>query len=387
MSKLFIILLVCLLTCLPSTRINNSLPFPSVHPTVLASKNSHINSDTLNKLSTIMICAKKYNVKNNGIITLIDYSLPADKKRLWVFDTNKNKILFNTYVSHGIKSGASESVYFSDRFNDKSSSIGVFTTKNIYNGRHGMSLKLQGLDKDFNSHAYQRAIVMHEAWYVDENFIKKYGRPGRSWGCPAIPINLLNPILQTIKSGSLLVSYYPNQNWFLKSKFLNCNITKPKSNIIYATNKANPAPMDIRRNVLFADLNRDNKREESEPILTVTADHYQKIFKEKIPLNRMLRRQIDNSEYVALSDTELKNFEGANHTENLNSIKFVIANVISHGRSSITRLKIINMGRLKEIKFQQLANAEGFQTATIYFDGRSPINLKSTNQFIRWLGL
>lgn len=400
MKVLFIILIIFFIACFTGIIVNNYLRYYSITPSnkfaVYESKlfkvgkhdsNDTINSEVLNKLSTILICAKKYNIQSNGIVGLIDYSQPADKKRLWMIDINKNEILFNTYVSHGIKSGTLASEYFSNRFNGKASSLGVYTTQNVYHGRHGISLKLLGLDKNFNNHAYQRAIVMHGAWYMDENFIKKYGRPGRSWGCPAVPLNWVDTIIQTLKNGSLLVAYYPNQNWFLKSKFLNCNNTKQRKNIINAIEKSNPVDKDVRKDILFVDANNNDKREEYEPILTVSADNYHQMYKTQVPLNRMLRRRVDNVEFIALTPAELKIFNATNQIGNFNSIKFIIPHVIRHGSSYITQLKIVNMGKIKKIEFHQLANINPTQTATIYFDDRSPMNVKSTDQFIRWLGL
>ena len=109
--------------------------------------------------------------------------------------SKEKKLLFHTYVSHGITSGTLLTNYFSNKYNSKASSIGVYKTEKAYYGREGLSLRLDGLDRSFNDNASNRSVVMHGGWYVDEHFIKKYGRPGRSWGCPALPLNFINPLL------------------------------------------------------------------------------------------------------------------------------------------------------------------------------------------------
>ena len=179
-----------------------------------------LSAGVIDKLLTALTCTSDKYIGNKSIVTIIDYSLPSSEKRLWVFDLHQQKLLFHTYVSHGIKSGALLSTYFSNKYDSKASSIGVYTTEKAYYGRHGVSLKLDGLDQGFNDNAANRAVVMHGGWYVEDDFIKKYGRPGRSWGCPAVPDHLIKPIVDVIKDDSLFVIYYPSDAWFVKSKFL-----------------------------------------------------------------------------------------------------------------------------------------------------------------------
>ncbi|PHH58114.1 murein L,D-transpeptidase catalytic domain family protein [Coxiella burnetii] len=335
----------------------------------------------LNKSLKIVKCANEYGVEHNNILTIIDYSLPSNKKRLWVFDLAKDKLLFHTYVSHGIKSGILSSQYFSNKVNSKASSIGVYDTEKAYHGRHGLSLKLYGLDKNFNDNAYRRFIVMHGSWYVNETFIKKYGRAGRSWGCPSLPADLTQPIINTIANNSLLIVYYPNPNWFSKSQFLNCDHSK-----IQVQENAQPEiPINEERDpILFADLNNDDKREENEPIIVITADNYQQLFNTAAPLNRMLRRQINNIEYVALNESEFKKV----YPHNLNEAYFVIPIVKLQRGYYATEMKIINLGKIKKIEPNtNPQNKEEMGDFKIYLEWKSPILLKSTKRFIRWLGL
>ncbi|MGE3920473.1 MAG: murein L,D-transpeptidase catalytic domain family protein, partial [Gammaproteobacteria bacterium] len=142
------------------------------------------------------------------------------KKRLWVLDLQKHKVLYNTYVAHGQKSGDVYASHFSNQFGTHASSIGLFLTQNSYFGSKGLSLRLNGLDKGYNDNALRRAIVIHGAWYVDSKFANRYGRIGRSWGCPSVTPALAKPIINTIKDGSLVFAYAPNFSWLHHSKYL-----------------------------------------------------------------------------------------------------------------------------------------------------------------------
>jgi hypothetical protein len=145
---------------------------------MLEEKTYALNTSVINKVLTTLKCATQYNVARNNILTIIDYSLPSNEKRLWVFDLNQKKLLYNTYVSHGIRSGTLLTNYFSNKNNSKASSLGVYKTNKAYYGREGLSLRLDGLERNFNDNASIRSVVMHGGWYVEENFIKRYRRPG-----------------------------------------------------------------------------------------------------------------------------------------------------------------------------------------------------------------
>lgn len=145
------------------------------------------------------------------VLTVIDYSLPSNKQRMWIFDLSKNKLLYNTYVAHGKNSGADVAKHFSNKSSSKATSLGTFVTKDTYMGSKGLSLNLQGLEQGFNDNAYNRRVVIHGAWYVEPDFIKKSGHAGRSWGCPSIAKTLAKPVINTIKNGSVVFAYYPDK--------------------------------------------------------------------------------------------------------------------------------------------------------------------------------
>jgi len=155
-------------------------------------------------------------------LTLIDYSLPSTTPRLWVFDLHTGKLLFNELVAHGRNSGDNMATRFSDSMESKASSIGLFRTADTYIGHNGYSLRLDGLEPGFNGHARERAIVMHGAAYVDANTAKANGRLGRSWGCPAVREAVAHQVIDTVRDGGLIFSYYPDATWLKTSKFLNC---------------------------------------------------------------------------------------------------------------------------------------------------------------------
>lgn len=156
--------------------------------------------------------------QNNRILTIIDFSKPATEKRLFVLDLISGKILFNTLVAHGQQSGALFAKYFSNIPSSLKSSIGFFETAQTYIGKHGYSLKLNGLEQGINDQVNRRAIVIHGADYVSESYIKRNGLIGRSWGCPAVPSSLSKPIIDEIKDGSCLFIYAEDLDYWKKSK-------------------------------------------------------------------------------------------------------------------------------------------------------------------------
>ncbi|KTC67913.1 hypothetical protein Lbir_2515 [Legionella birminghamensis] len=145
------------------------------------------------------------------LLTVIDYSLPSNKQRMWIFDLNKERLLYNTYVAHGKNSGMDVPRHFSNTMSSKESSLGTYVTRDTYYGSKGLSLNLQGLERGINDNAYNRRVVIHGAWYVEPDFIKKTGRAGRSWGCPSIAQTLAKPVINMIKGGSVVFAYYPDK--------------------------------------------------------------------------------------------------------------------------------------------------------------------------------
>ena len=159
-----------------------------------------------------------YSLKQRGlvqkdILTLVDFSLSSNVKRLWVIDLDTNTILYNSLVAHGRNTGEEFANSFSNANSSFKSSLGFYATGETYNGKHGMSLKLDGLEKGVNDNARERGVVMHAANYVSNSFIKSNKRLGRSQGCPAIPEESLKEIVNTIKDKSCLFIYHPSRSF------------------------------------------------------------------------------------------------------------------------------------------------------------------------------
>lgn len=164
--------------------------------------------------------ARQEGLDNQHILTIIDYTKPSTARRLWVLDLNNNSVLFNDYVAHGQNSGGNYATSFSDRPGSLESSLGVFLTESTYQGKHGYSLKLKGLEKGFNDRAEARDIVVHRADYATAQFAQQHGRLGRSWGCFAVSPAVADSLIHSIKNGTLVFAYYPDPSWLSKSQFL-----------------------------------------------------------------------------------------------------------------------------------------------------------------------
>lgn len=158
--------------------------------------------------------------ENTKLLTVCDFSLSSNIKRLWVINTETGEILFNSLVAHGKNTGEEFAVNFSNTESSLKSSLGFYVTDVTYHGENGYSLKLLGVDKGYNDNALQRAVVMHGADYVSDEFAKKHKRIGRSWGCPAVPRDLAEPIINTIKGKNVLFIYYPEENYLTSSQWL-----------------------------------------------------------------------------------------------------------------------------------------------------------------------
>lgn len=154
------------------------------------------------------------------VLSIVDMSQPSSKKRLYVIDLVGRKLLFNTYVAHGRNSGVLLAEKFSNTNSSFQSSLGFYQTLGTYQGKHGLSLQLKGLERGINDNAFSRAIVMHGASYVCEDIIRNTGRLGRSQGCPAVSNAESKPIIQAIKGGSCLFIYSPDPTYLKKSAFL-----------------------------------------------------------------------------------------------------------------------------------------------------------------------
>lgn len=191
--------------------------------TVDAVHSAGISTDVLGLAIDAVSCAvRSGTIDPPPTLTVIDYSLPSTTPRLWVFDVPSGRLLFKELVAHGKNTGENLATRFSDTLNSRQSSLGLFVARDTYVGSNGYSLRLDGLEPGFNGHARERAIVMHGAPYVDAVIAKQQGRLGRSWGCPALRDAIARDVINTVRGGGVIFSYYPDDKWLGSSRFLNC---------------------------------------------------------------------------------------------------------------------------------------------------------------------
>ena len=171
-----------------------------------------------------MHCAQRHGTGVDATrLAVIDYSRSSLKPRLWIFDLSSQQLLYQEVVAHGQGSGDDLPSRFSNSDGSHQSSLGLFYTGTTYQGRNGYSLRMQGLEAGVNDAAMARAIVMHGADYVNPENGRRMGRLGRSWGCPALRSAVAKPIIDVLKNGQFVFSYYPDQDWLTRSALLHCS--------------------------------------------------------------------------------------------------------------------------------------------------------------------
>jgi len=153
-----------------------------------------------------------HNIRKN-ILTIIDLSISSRFKRMWIIDMNEMKVLHTSLVAHGRNSGDEFATQFSNSPSSYQSSLGFYLTGNTYVGAHGLSLYLDGVEPGINDNARSRAIVMHGADYVSDDFVQRYGRLGRSFGCPSIPVEGHEEIIKMLSDRTCLYIYYPDEKY------------------------------------------------------------------------------------------------------------------------------------------------------------------------------
>ena len=158
---------------------------------------------------------------NSEMLSICDFSQSSRNKRFYVIDVVKKELLINTWVAHGRNSGGEFAKSFSNSPESHKSSLGFYITGNTYYGSHGLSLKIEGLEKNINDKADRRNIVIHGSEYVGEDFLARSPINGRSFGCPALPSGETEKIIETIKDGTCLFIYHPTKSYLQKSKVLN----------------------------------------------------------------------------------------------------------------------------------------------------------------------
>lgn len=191
------------------------------HSSIINAQANNIDPTVLKMSLAAYIRARQQGLDNKGLLTIIDYSKPSTERRLWVVDLRTDRVLFNTWVTHGKNSGELQATSFSNEPGSLKSSIGVFlTVGEPYVGSNGYSLRLSGLERGINDNAYRRDIVFHGAWYANPHVALQYRELGRSWGCPAVSEEAARPLINTIRDKTLVFVYYPDRHWLNNSAFL-----------------------------------------------------------------------------------------------------------------------------------------------------------------------
>ena len=162
---------------------------------------------------------KEGRLKKANLLTIIDYSKSSNSERFFLFDVDQKVLLHKSLVAHGKNTGQEYARCFSNVPETRKSSMGFHITAETYYGMHGLSMRMDGIEPRFNGNVRKRDIVMHSADYVSEKFIEEHNRLGRSWGCPALPVQHYVPVILKIKGGSCLFVYYPDEDYLSSSKY------------------------------------------------------------------------------------------------------------------------------------------------------------------------
>lgn len=187
-----------------------------------------LRSGVMEKALTAFRTAWARGDTQKTIFTIIDFSLPSDQKRLFVIDLAEGKLLHHELVAHGSGTGGRMATKFSNKEGSNSSSLGLSRTAETYESAKfgGTALRIDGLEKGFNDQMRNRAVVMHQAQYatpaaIEANRKAGESRLGRSQGCPALDPAVAGDVIETVKNGTLIFSYYPDPAWMERSKYLN----------------------------------------------------------------------------------------------------------------------------------------------------------------------
>lgn len=167
-------------------------------------------------------CAQTRGEVAKPMLAVIDYTLPSSEKRLWLIDTRNGRVLQRELVAHGRGSGELFAEQFSNEPESYQSSLGFFVAKDSYRGKHGLSLRLEGLEPGVNDRADARAIVIHGASYVSEEHVARWGRLGRSLGCPALAPGVTPTVIERLRGGAAVFAYGPDREWLRRSSYLRC---------------------------------------------------------------------------------------------------------------------------------------------------------------------
>lgn len=144
-------------------------------------------------------------IRERDRIAIVDFDAPSSEPRLHFLDVVSGKAT-RMLVAHGSGSDPGHTGYlktFSNAFGSNASSEGAFLTDDYYVGKHGRSQRLLGLDHT-NNNALARAVVVHSAWYANDDMISAHGKLGRSQGCFAVGEDKLDDVFAFLGKGRMI---------------------------------------------------------------------------------------------------------------------------------------------------------------------------------------
>lgn len=219
LRRLFLVAATLGSVCSPAFAANTSAP---VLYNSLSKAAPELNPQVLQSALSAMQCAVNNGASQARHLAVIDYSMPSTARRLWIFDLASKKLVLRELVAHGQNSGENFATRFSNSEGSFQSSLGLFRTRESYQGANGYSLRMDGLEPGINDRARDRDIVIHGASYVNPLWSQRQGRIGRSQGCPAVRPQVARQVVDNLKNGQFMFAWYPDQRWLKSSAYLNC---------------------------------------------------------------------------------------------------------------------------------------------------------------------
>jgi hypothetical protein len=188
----------------------------------LAGQAPELEVQALRQALGAMRCAQSRGAGAASRLAVIDYSQPSSARRLWIFDLQGKRLLLRDLVAHGRGSGEEVAALFSNEPGSHQSSLGLFRTAESYSGKHGYSLRMDGLEPGLNDRARERAIVIHGADYVSSGWLQAHGRLGRSLGCPAVRPEVARTVVDQLAGGQFLFAWHSDPRWLDASALSPC---------------------------------------------------------------------------------------------------------------------------------------------------------------------
>ena len=146
-----------------------------------------------------------HRIAARDFMGVVDFTRASSEPRFHVVDL-RNGTVESHLVAHGRGSDPDHSGYlerFSNQFGSHATSNGTYTTAEYYDGKYGLSMKVNGLDAT-NNNAMARAIVIHNAWYAEPEMIAQHGKLGRSEGCFAFSRKSQYEVMRKLAGGRMI---------------------------------------------------------------------------------------------------------------------------------------------------------------------------------------